>query len=46
MGIRTRGLDFAINAKRQEADRAARVEAMGVVDRWNERLAAGREMLW
>ena len=46
MGIRTRGLDIAINAKRQEADRAARAEAKGVVDRWNEQLAAGREMLW
>jgi hypothetical protein len=46
MGIRTRGLDIAINAKRQEADRATRAEAKGVVDRWNEQLAAGREMLW
>jgi hypothetical protein len=46
MGIRTRGLDISINAKRQTADSAARAEAKGVVDRWNERLAAGREMLW
>jgi hypothetical protein len=46
MGIRTRGLDISINAKRQEADRAARAEAKGVVDRSNEQRAAGREMLW
>ncbi len=46
MGIRTRGLDIGINAKRQEADRAACAEAKRVVDRWNERLAADREMLW
>jgi hypothetical protein len=46
MGIRTRGLDISINSKRQAADSAARAEAKGVVDRWNEQLAAGREMLW
>jgi hypothetical protein len=46
MGIRTRGLDISINAKRQAADSAARAEAKGVIDRWNEQLAAGREMLW
>jgi hypothetical protein len=46
MGIRTRGLDICINAKRQAADGAARAEAKGVIDRWNEQLAAGREMLW
>jgi hypothetical protein len=46
MGIRTRGLDISIKAKRQETDRVARAEAKGVVDRWNEQLAAGREMLW
>jgi hypothetical protein len=27
MGVRTRGLDIAINAKRQVADAAARAEA-------------------
>jgi hypothetical protein len=43
MGIRTRGLDISINAKRQEADRAARAEAKGVVDRGtNSSPAAGR----
>jgi hypothetical protein len=46
MGIRTRGLDISINAKRQEADRVARAEAKGVVDRWNEQLAASSETLW
>jgi hypothetical protein len=34
--IGTRGLDISINAKRQEADHAARAEAKGVVDRWND----------
>jgi hypothetical protein len=46
MGVRTRGLDIAINAKRQVADAAARAEAKGVVERWNEQLAASRDMLW
>jgi hypothetical protein len=35
MGVRTRGLDIAINAKRQVADAAACAEAKGVVERWN-----------
>jgi hypothetical protein len=35
MGVRTRGLDIAINAKRQVADAAARAEVMGVIERWN-----------
>jgi hypothetical protein len=46
MGLRTRGLDIVINAKRQVADAAARAEAKGVVERWNEQLAASRDMLW
>jgi hypothetical protein len=46
MGARTRGLDIAINAKRQVVDAAARAEAKGVVERWNEQLAASRYMLW
>jgi hypothetical protein len=33
MGVRTRGLDITINAKRQVADAAARAEAKGVVER-------------
>jgi hypothetical protein len=45
MGVRTRGLDIAINAKRQVADAAARAEAKGVVERWNEQLAGSRDML-
>src|SRR5271156_6237556 len=43
MGVRTRGLAISINAKRQAADAAMR---RGVIDRWNEQLAAGRDMLW
>jgi hypothetical protein len=46
MGVRTRGLDIAINAKRQVADAAARAEAQGVIERWNAQLAASRDMLW
>jgi hypothetical protein len=46
MGIRTRGLDIGIKAKRQIADSTARAEAKAVIDRWNEQLAAGRDMLW
>jgi hypothetical protein len=46
MGIRTRGLDIAINAKRQVADAAARAEAKAVIERWNEQLVASRDMLW
>jgi hypothetical protein len=46
MGIRTRGLDISINAKRQTADSAERAEAKGVVDRRNKQLAAGREIPW
>ena len=46
MGVRTRGLDIAINAKRQVADAAARAEAKAVVERWNDQLAASRDMLW
>jgi hypothetical protein len=46
MGVRTRGLDIAVNAKRQVPDAAARAEAKGVVDRWNEQLVASRDILW
>ena len=45
MGVRTRGLDIAIGAKRQVADAAARAEAKAVIERWNEQLAASRDML-
>jgi hypothetical protein len=40
------GLDIAINAKRRVADAAAHAEAKAVVERWNEQLAVGRDMLW
>jgi hypothetical protein len=46
MGVRTRGLEIVISAKRQVADATARAEAKGVVERWNEQLAASRDMLW
>src|SRR5271170_4317487 len=44
MGVRTRGLDIGINAKRQAADAVIRAEAKGVIDRWNGQLATGRDM--
>jgi hypothetical protein len=46
MGVRTRGLDIAMAAKRQVADAAARAEAKAVIERWNEQLVASPEMLW
>jgi hypothetical protein len=46
MGVRTRGLDIAKNAKRQVADAAARTEAKAVIERRNEKLVASRDMLW
>jgi hypothetical protein len=45
-GIRTRGLDIKAGAAKLKADRAARAEAEAVVERWNRRLATGRDMLW
>jgi hypothetical protein len=46
MGIRTRGLDIKAGAAKLKADRAGRLEAELVVDRWNRRLATGRDMVW
>jgi hypothetical protein len=46
MGGRTRGLDIKADANRAGDDRAARADAKAVVDRWNEQLAASRDMLW
>jgi hypothetical protein len=46
MGVRTRGLDIKAGASKFKADQAAREEAEAVVDRWNRRLATGRDMLW
>jgi hypothetical protein len=46
MGVRTRELDIKAGAAKLRADRAARLEAGLVIDRWNRRLATGRDMLW
>jgi hypothetical protein len=46
MGVRTRGLDIKAGAAKLTADKAARLEAELVIDRWYRRLAAGRDMLW
>jgi hypothetical protein len=40
------GLDIKAGAAKLKADRAARAEAELVVDRWNRRLARGRDMPW
>ena len=34
------------NRSMLKADRAARIEAERLIDRWNRRLATGRDMLW
>jgi hypothetical protein len=46
MGVRTRGLDIVAGAKHAAADRAARAQAEAVIQRWNDQLALGRDMLW
>jgi hypothetical protein len=46
MGVRTRGPDIKAGAAKFRADRAAHAEAEAVIDRWNRRLATGRDMLW
>jgi hypothetical protein len=46
MGVRTRGLDIKAGAAKRKADRAARVEAEAVIQRWNDQLSRGRDMLW
>jgi hypothetical protein len=46
MGVRTRVLDIKDSAKRAADDRATRADSKAVVDRWNEQLAGGRDMLW
>jgi hypothetical protein len=40
------GSTFKASAAKLKADKAARLEAELVVDRWNRRLATGRDMLW
>jgi hypothetical protein len=41
-----RGLDIKAGAAKLKAERVARLEAELVIDRWNRRLATGRDMLW
>src|SRR5215475_10777265 len=45
MAVRTRGPDIKACVAKFRADRAAREEAVAVVDRWNWRQATGRDML-
>jgi hypothetical protein len=44
--IRARGLDIKAGAKQRVADKAVRAEAQAVIERWNEQLAASRDLLW
>jgi hypothetical protein len=37
MGVRTRGLNIKASAAKLKADKAARLEAELVIDRWNRR---------
>jgi hypothetical protein len=46
MGVRTRGLDIKAGAAKLKADRASRAEAEAVIQRWNDQLSRGRDMLW
>jgi hypothetical protein len=45
MGARTRGLEMKTGFKRDAADEAARAEAEAVIQRWNDQLTLGRDML-
>jgi hypothetical protein len=40
MGVRTRGLDIKAGAAKLKADKATRLEAELVIDRWNRRVVA------
>jgi hypothetical protein len=46
MGVRTRGLDMQAGFQRDAAEKSARAEAESVIQRWNDQLALGRDMLW
>jgi hypothetical protein len=46
MGVRKRGLDIKAGAAKLKADRASRAEAEAVIQRWNDQLSRGRDMLW
>lgn len=46
MGVRTRTLDMQAAMRRDAADRAKCEEAVRVVERWNEAIAAGRDLWW
>jgi hypothetical protein len=46
-GRRKRGYTQpCLDSKRDAADKAARAEAEAVIQRWNDQLALGRDMLW
>jgi len=40
------GLDIKASATRSAADKAMRAEAEAVIQRWNDQIGLGRDMLW
>jgi hypothetical protein len=46
MGIRRRGYDLAAFVRAYAANHAARAEAEGVVQRWNDAIATGADIWW
>jgi hypothetical protein len=46
MGVRTRRYHIAAYLRASAADAETRDEARRVVERWNQEIAAGRDMWW
>jgi hypothetical protein len=46
MGVRTRHLDLVASLRQDAVNRAARDEAVRVVERWNTAIAAGHDVWW
>ena len=46
MGVRMRGLYMQAGFRRDAADKAVRAEAEAVIQRWNDQLTLGRDILW
>jgi hypothetical protein len=46
MGVRTRNLDITAGMRRSAVEREKIEHARGVVERWNDAIAAGRDIWW
>jgi hypothetical protein len=46
MGVRTRHLELVASIRQVAVNRAAREEAVRVVERWNAAIAAGHDVWW